>query len=318
MPASNIEKKYSLPFSKLAIGSTLRTKEIKFALLLVLPAVLIVGGMYLYPTILTALYSFGRVDMATLSISEFVGIENYRRLIANPTFRATFFRSIYFAGVIVAVTISLSFWIALLLNKQFVGRSIIRTTILLPWAIPPVVAGVLWGQIFHAEAGILNAILFKLGLGSGSYAWLSDALIALHIVMIAEIWRFLPFVTLFVLAGIQNIPNALYDAASMDGASSWDKFKNITLPLTMPVLLPVAVVLLTWAMKSFDTIFVLTGGSEGTRILNYFVYQEAFQYYSLGTASAAAYILLLLKVTCVIALALLQKKFIKGGIANGK
>lgn len=298
------------------MGSTLRSKEIRFAFLLVFPALLIVGGMYLYPSILTILFSFSKVDLATLSISELVGFANYRKLLADPMFRATIWRSLYFAFVIVFVTISLAFWIALLLNQKFFGRDIIRTTILLPWAIPPVVAGVLWGQIFHAEAGILNAIIYQLGLGSGTYAWMSDSTIALHVIIMAEIWRFLPFVTLFVLAGIQNIPSSLYDAANMDGASKWKQFWYVTLPLTMPVLLPVSIVQLTWAMKSFDTIFVLTGGMEGTRILNYFVYMEAFRYFSLGPASAAAYILLLIKLAAIIAFTLLQRKFIKGGVSG--
>lgn len=310
--ASQIRTNLSIIFA----GGTLRSKEIRFAFFLVLPALLIVGGMYIYPSILTILFSFSDVDMATLSIRELVGFENYRRLLAEPSFRATIWRSLYFAFVIVFVTISLAFWIALLLNQKFAGRGLIRTAILLPWAIPPVVAGVLWGQIFHAEAGTLNAIIYQLGLGSGNYAWLSDSTIALHIIIMAEIWRFLPFVTLFVLAGIQNIPNSLYDAANMDGANKWNQFRRITFPLTMPVLLPVTIVQLTWAMKSFDTIFVLTGGMEGTRILNYFVYMEAFRYFSLGPASAAAYILLLLKLAAVFTFALLQRRFIKGGVAK--
>jgi len=311
-----VNKSSQLKLPMILMGRTLRAKEIRFAFILVFPALLIVGGMYLYPSILTILFSFSEVDLATLSISELVGFENYRRLMADPTFRATIWRSVYFAFVIVFVTIFLSFWIALLLNQKFFGRDIIRTTILLPWAIPPVVAGVLWGQIFHAEAGILNAIIYQLGLGSGRTAWMADSTIALHVIIMAEIWRFLPFVTLFVLAGIQNIPASLYDAANMDGASKWKQFWHITLPLTMPVLLPVSIVQLTWAMKSFDTIFVLTGGMEGTRILNYFVYLEAFRHFSLGPASAAAYILLLINLAAILALTLLQKKFVKGGAAR--
>lgn len=298
------------------MGRTLRAKEIRFAFILVFPALLIVGGMYLYPSILTILFSFSEVDMATLNINELVGVENYRQLLSDPAFRATIWRSLYFAFVIVFMTIFLAFWIALLLNQKFFGRDIIRTAILLPWAIPPVVAGVLWGQIFHAEAGILNAIIYQLGLGSGNFAWMADSTIALHVIILAEIWRFLPFVTLFVLAGIQNIPASLYDAANIDGADKWRQFWHITLPLTMPVLLPVSIVQLTWAMKSFDTIFVLTGGMEGTRILNYFVYLEAFRHFSLGTASAAAYILLAIKLAAILVIVLLQKKFVKGGAAG--
>lgn len=296
--------------------SALRKREIRFALLLVLPAVLIVFGLYVYPAFLTIIYSFSDVDMASLSVKSFVGLDNYTNLLSDPDFRATIVRTIYFSTMIVLVTVVVSFLIALLLNKNFKGRNILRTTILLPWAIPPVVSGVLWGQMFHAEAGTINALLYQLGLSGGNIVWLGNPKLALHIIIVAEVWRFLPFTTLFILAGMQNIPKALYDAVSMDGANTWQKFRNITLPLTMPVLLPVVIVQFTWAMKAFDSIFVLTRGMQGTTTLNYYVYKEAFEYYSLGPASAGAYILLIVMLACLFVFTYLQKKIIKGGVAK--
>jgi len=297
-------------------SSALKIREKRFALLLALPAVLIVVGMYLYPAILTFTYSFSKVDMTSMSITSFVGLNNYKNLLSNPDFRITILRTIYFACMIVFLTMVVSYLIALLLNKKFVGRNIIRTTVLLPWAIPPVVSGVLWGQMFHAEAGTINALIYQLGLGKGDVVWLGNPVLALHVIILAEVWRFLPFATLFLLAGLQNIPKALYDAASMDGANSWQKFRHITLPLTMPVLLPVVVVQFTFAMKAFDTIFVLTRGMQGTTTLNYYVYKQAFEYYSLGPASASAYILLVVMVVCLAVFALIQKKIAKGGVAQ--
>ena len=306
----------SMDRNKVVSRSALRKREIRFALLLVLPAVLIVFGLYVYPALLTIVYSFSNVDMASLSVKNFVGLTNYTNLLSDPDFRTTIVRTIYFSSMIVLVTVVISFLIALLLNKNFVGRNILRTTILLPWAIPPVVSGVLWGQMFHAEAGTINALLYQLGLSKGNIVWLGDPNLALHIIILAEVWRFLPFTTLFILAGMQNIPKALYDAVSMDGATSWQKFRHITLPLTMPVLLPVIIVQFTWAMKAFDSIFVLTRGMQGTTTLNYYVYKEAFEYYSLGPASAGAYILLIVMLVCLFTFTFLQKKIIKGGVAR--
>lgn len=300
----------------LTTRSMLRTKEKRFAFMLVIPALLVVGGMYIYPAILTIIYSFSDVSMATLSAEKFVGFKNYSNLLADSEFKRTIVRTMYFSGMIVLLTVVFSFWIALLLNKRFAGRKILRTVILLPWAIPPVVSGVLWGQMFHAEAGIINSIIYQLGLGSGNIIWLGNPLLALHVIIFAEVWRFLPFTTLFILAGFQNIPKSLYDAVSMDGAGSWQQFRYITLPLTMPVLLPVIIVQLTWSMKAFDTIFVLTRGMQGTTTLNYYVYKEAFEYYSLGPASAAAYILLIVMLVSVGIFAFLQRKIVSGGIGK--
>jgi len=293
----------------------LRRREIRFAFLLVLPALLVVCGLYLYPAILTIVYSFSEVDMATLSVKGFVGLENYKNLLADPDFRSTIGRTIYFSSMIVIITFVISFLTAMLLNQKFVGRNALRTIILLPWAIPPVVSGVLWGQMFHAETGIINALIYQLGLGDGNIVWLGNPRLALHIIILAEVWRFLPFMTLFILAGMQNIPKSLYDAVSMDGANSWQKFRYITLPLTMPVLIPVIIVQFTWAMKAFDTIFVLTRGMQGTTTLNYYVYKEAFEYYSLGDASAAAYILFIVMLVCLGVFFFIQRKVVRGGMS---
>jgi len=297
-----------------ASTSTLKKKETRFLRLLVLPAILIIGGMYLYPMLLTVVFAFSRVDITTLGIAEFVGFRNFANLLSNSEFQATIWRSVYFAVMIVFWTLIVSFSIAMILNRKFVGRNFLRTLILLPWAIPPVVSGVLWGQMFHAEAGTVNALLFQLGITQGNTIWLADPRIALHIVIVAEVWRFLPFATLFILAGMQNIPKSLYDAISMDGANAWQKFRKVTLPLVMPVVMPVMVVQFTMAMRAFDTIFVLTRGARGTTILNFHVYQQAFTFFNLGLASAAAYILLFVILICLGAFFLLQKLILRGGI----
>lgn len=286
----------------------LRSRELTFGLLLVAPALLLVAGIFLYPAVYTLTLSFTGFDMVRLEIGEFVGLNNYARLFANPGFVDAIWRTIYF-GLLIAVAASVvGFLIALLLNQKFYGRALLRVVVVLPWAVPPVVAGVLWGQMFHADVGFVNALLFRLGLVDQYRIWLGDGWTALHVIAIAEIWKAIPFMVLFFLAGLQSIPQQLFEAAAVDGATPWQRFRFVLLPLMVPIAIPLALIQFVWAMKAFDTIFVLTrGGPAGsTTTLNYFVYQEAFQSFDLGRASAAAYVLLLVTLVVVLVMALVR------------
>lgn len=295
---------------------SLEEKDRRYGYLLILPALLIVGGLYIYPSLLTIFFSFSNVDKRSFAITEFVGIDHYINLLTNFSFWELIGRTLYFAGMIVILTLVISFFIALLLNQRFWGRSIIRVTVLLPWAVPPVVAGVMWGQIFHAEAGTLNALLRQWGLINNNIIWLGDDILALHVIILAEVWRAIPLITLFILAGLQNISPSLYEAAAVDGASRWEQFKHILFPLMVPILIPLFLLQFSFAMKSFDTIFVLTRGTQGTSTLNYFVYKETFEYLDFGVGSASAYILFALTLLVVFVIFLLQRRLVKGGLNN--
>jgi ABC-type sugar transport system permease subunit len=144
-------------------------------------------------------------------------------------------------------------------------------------------------------------MLFQLGLIDSYRIWLGDAWTALHVIAIAEIWKAIPFMVLFFLAGLQSLPQQVFEAAAVDGATATERFRYILVPLMTPVAIPLMLIQFVWAMKAFDTIFVLTRGGPagGTTTLNYFVYQEAFQSFNLGRASAAAYILLLVTLLTV-------------------
>lgn len=211
--------------------------------------------------------------------------------------RSVALRTIYFGGLTALLTVVLGFPIALLLNRKFVGRGLLRVVVLLPWAVPPVVSGVLWGQIYAAEYGFLNGLIRTFG-GAGRTIWLGDATRALHALIVAEVWRALPLATLFLLAGLQTLPDSAYEAAEIDGAGVLQRFRDITLPLMMPVALPVLIFQFVWAVKAFDVIYVLTRGGpgNGTTTLNYLVYQQAFEQLEFGPAAATAYSLTILTV----------------------
>jgi multiple sugar transport system permease protein len=273
------------------------------------PAVLLVAAIYLYPAATTVILSLSEFDLARLSITRFVGLENFRELVTSPSFLSILARTVYFGLVVVAATTVLAFLIALLLNEQFIGRSLLRVVVLLPWAVPPVVAGVLFGQLFHAEIGLVNALLQRLGLIDRYQVWLADPTVALHIIVLVEVWRALPFMILFFLAGLQSLPSDVFEAASIDGASLGQRLRHVLLPLVMPIAIPLMMLQFVWAMKAFDSIFVLTRGGPGraTTTLNYFVYTEGFQFFDLGRASAAAYVLLAVTLLVVAVLMLLRQ-----------
>ena len=278
------------------------SRENILAFSLILPSLILVFITYLYPAIFTFIISFAEYDIVRLKIKKFIQFKNFEFLINNSFFTSAVLRTIYFGLLICLFTSIFSFLIALLLNEKFIGKAFLRVMIVLPWAVPSVVSGVLWGQMFHADTGFLNALFYQLGVISSYKIWLADPLIALHIIAIAEIWKAIPFMTLFFLSGLQSLPSEAFEAAAVDGANVFQRFFYILFPLMVPIVIPLFLIQFVLAMKSFDTIFVLTRGGPGggTTTLNYFIYQEAFETFNLGRASAAAYVLLIITLAVVL------------------
>ena len=264
------------------------------------PAVLLVAGVYAYPAVSTLLYSVTKVHVSPFRLDRFVWLRNFINQLTSDAFWEATWITLYFGVMLCVVTVICSFLIALLLNKTFLGRGLLRVTVLLPWAVPPVASGFLWVQMFHAEFGFLNGLIRVFG-GEGDIIWLGGSTIALHAVLIAEVWRWIPFGTLFILAGLQIVPGAVKEAAAIDGAGPWRGFRHVTFPLMLPVVVPVVIFLFVWAMKVFDTIFVLTRGGpiRGTTTLNYLTYRQGFVEFDFGSAAATAYLLAALTVAVI-------------------
>ena len=287
----------------------MRRREIARAAVMITPALALVACIFAYPAIFTLTLSVSEFDMVRLKLGEFIALRNYADLFDSPGFVDAVFRTVYFGLLIALVTTILGFLIALLLDQPFRGRGFLRVVVILPWAVPPVVAGVLWGQMFHADVGFVNAIMTRLGLIDTYRIWLGDGWTALHVIAVAEIWKAIPFMVIFFLAGLQSLPRQVFEAAAVDGAGTGQRFRHILLPLMLPIAVPLILIQFVWAMKAFDTIFVLTrGGPAGqTTTLNYYVYREAFQSFDLGRASAAAYTLLLVTLFVVLLVTLLRR-----------
>jgi multiple sugar transport system permease protein len=224
----------------------------------------------------------------------FIGLDNYIDVLNNAEFwrslRVTFTFTI--GSMIGEIVIGLL--LALLLNEAFKGRGILRSAMLLPWAIPGVIAGVMWKWIFNPRFGVLNGLLFSLGLIDEYRSWIGvDPALAMGALIFVQIWNALPFNTLVLLAALQTIPKDLYEAATVDRASVWRRFRHITLPwLTQPIMI-IMILSTTAGLRVFDLIYVLTGGGPGdsTRVVTFTAWKKAFDALDFGTANAYAYIL---------------------------
>jgi multiple sugar transport system permease protein/N,N'-diacetylchitobiose transport system permease protein len=260
--------------------------------LYILPALVVVFSVIIFPLGYAFYISLHKVTGQTQS---FVGLANYVSILRSDFFWAATGRTLYFTVVSVGLEFVLGLGVALLLNQEFPGRGLMRGLLILPWALPTVVNGVLWAWIFDANYGALNALLKQWGLIGSYVIWLGSPASAMNSVILADVWKNFPMIALLLLAGLQTIPDVLYEAAVIDGASTWRKFVSITLPCLKPAML-VALVLRTMeAFKVFDIIYIMTKGgpADGTQVISYYTYMTTFQYTKFGYGAALSYLVAL-------------------------
>jgi len=262
---------------------------------LLLPALLAVFGVVIYPTLRTLLISFFQVDSALATSTPFVGLQNYAHVLSSPGFWAASGRTLVFT--IVSTTFELVFGmvVAGLLNARFPGRWLFRTIVVIPWAVPTIVNAAMWKGIFNAQYGSLNALLTQLHLIGDYRAWLGDPNTALAMVIVADVWKMTPLVAFFLLAGLTSIPGELYEAARIDRAS-WPRiFRSIVLPLLVPSISIVLVLRTIDAFKVFDIIYAMTRGGpvNSTQTIAFYAYTTAFSDQSFGLGSALSYLIVL-------------------------
>ena len=256
----------------------LQRSRLYLAIALITPAALIMLAVTLFPLLQSLYMSLVKWNLARpQTIGRFVGLDNYASTLGDPRFWDSALITVEFAVLAVALEIGLGVLIALMLNRDFRGRSFIRLLALLPWAIPPVVNGIIWKWILNPRYGALNGLLLQLGLirSPDDYiVWLGTPTLALLMVVLADVWKETPFIVLLILAALQTVPPGIHEAARVDGAGPVRILFRITLPLIAPTLF-VAIALRTiWALKSFDLIYTLTAGgpSNGTNVIGYYTY----------------------------------------------
>ena len=263
---------------------------------LLAPAVLLVAGLVIYPLWTVAVTSLrvGRAPNISRLGTLPLGFGNYWRVLQDEVVWQAAGRTAAIAIGVIGPAFAIGLLLALLLNRDFPGRRAVRSLMLLPWAVPGVVAAIGFLWMFDASYGVVNAVLRSLGLITTDVAWFSTEATALYAVLLPAIWKCFPFFVLTLLAALQSIPAALYEAARIDGASAWQIFRYVTWPGIRGAAALALVLQTLWVVKDFDIIFATTGGgpSRATQTLSLLVYEEAFQFFRLGVASAIGVLLL--------------------------
>jgi ABC-type sugar transport system permease subunit len=230
---------------------------------MVLPAVGTILLIALFPLVWTVWESLHLHDLRMPWLGRpFIGLDNYIEALGDERFREALVHTLAFTVASVTLELTLGCVLALAMNRAFRGRGLVRAAILVPWAIPTVVAALIWRFMFDGDSGIVNAALASLGVDPP--VWFVDRLAAWVPVVLGDVWKETPFVALLLLAGLQGIDASLYEAARIDGASAWRQFRHITLPLLKPALLVALIFRTRDAFRVFDLVYVMTGGGPGT------------------------------------------------------
>ena len=238
-------------------------REARLGWAMVLPAVGTILLIALFPLAWTVWESLHLHDLRMPWLGRpFIGLDNYLEALGDERFREALVHTLAFTVASVTLELTLGCVLALAMNRTFRGRGLVRAAILVPWAIPTVVAALIWRFMFDGDSGIVNAALASLGVDPP--VWFVDRLAAWVPVVLGDVWKETPFVALLLLAGLQGIDASLYEAARIDGASAWRQFRHITLPLLKPALLVALIFRTRDAFRVFDLVYVMTGGGPGT------------------------------------------------------
>lgn len=281
-----------------------RRRDLRFGLLLAVPAVAIVIALLGYPMGYAVYMSTYDWNDKLGSSHPFVGLGNYATLLTDAQVHRALGRTLYFSVFTVLGGVTLAVLIAVLLNQEFRGRTLARVLLLVPWAVPPVVNGIIWKLIFDGSTGIVNSILLGIGAIDTKVQWLAQPDLTMNVLIFAEMWKLLPFLCLLMLAGLQGIPRNIYKAATIDGANAWQRFIRITVPNLRGAIMFALIVQSMWSLKVFDTIYVLTGGSggpaEGTTTINFLAYLVTFSNLDRGYGASLAIAAMLLVILVTI------------------
>lgn len=250
------------------------------------PAMIVMAIMVFYPFLYGFWLSFTNLGLATLKNPKFIGLKNYQKIFTEGLVFATFIRTIVWTVVNVFFHVTIGLWLAMLLNRKLPGKALIRVLLIVPWAVPQYISALTWRGMLNYTFGAINIILGRIGLTP--IPWLTDPSMTFVGALLTNIWLGFPFMMMISLGGLQSIPHELYEAADIDGANGWQKFKNITIPLLKPVLAPATVLGSVWTFNQLNVILLIAGGygNEKTQILVTEVYRLAFNFYRYGYAAA--------------------------------
>jgi len=263
---------------------------------LVAPSLIIIFGIVLQPILSTLYLSFFDATLGITTTNIFVGLGNYIDLLGDQVFWVTIQRTIYFTFVSVGLELVLGLAIAQLIHTHPPGWRFLRTSLIIPWAVPTIVNGTMWRWIYNADYGALNALLMQLGLIDKYIPWLIYPKTAMNLVILADIWHSVPFIALILQAALATLPVEMEEAAAVDGANAWQRFWYVRLPLLRSAILVALVIRTVEAFRVFDIIYVITAGGPafGTVTISYLTYLETFSFGHIGRGSALSFLISLI------------------------
>jgi multiple sugar transport system permease protein len=278
--------------------------ERRLAAFMVGPSLLMIALVAAYPIGYAIVLSLQEYSVRTPGLWRWAGLRNYTDVLSDPAFWEAFRTTFIFTGVSVALEVVIGLGMALAMHSAFRGQGLLRTVVLVPWATLTVVTAMMWRSIFESPIGFVNSIL-----GTDT-PWLGSSPEALLVMIVADVWKTAPFMALLLLAGLQVIPGDIYEAAKVDGATAWQRFRRITLPLLMPALLVALIFRTLDALRIFDLPFVLTRGAFDTNTLSLIGYQTFQQDRIYGAGSAIAVLTFLI----VMAVSFLYIRLVGGNL----
>lgn len=291
-----------------------RLTEPGMAVLFIIPALIFVTLFMYYPILQTFIYSlFSLHRTADWLHAQFVGLQNYIAVMKSEAFRGAFGFTLYYTVMTVLFELAIGLGMAIATFSVHPRlRGILRAVLVVPWAIPPIVSAMLWRWLFHADAGIFGYLLMATGLVSKPPAFLTNPTLAIHSIIVASVWKNASMMGILLLAGLASIPQDIYDAAKVDGARTWFRFRRVTLPLLLPTILVTVLFRSLWALRMFEESYGLTGGGPGTTTdtLSTFAYKYFFTYARFGVGSAYAMVIFVM----VVMVAIVYVNRVKGNL----
>lgn len=271
-------------------------RDIVSGCLLVAPLIAVVAIFSVYPVVYSLVLSLQRIVLSLPTLGEsWVGPDNYWRLVNDPVARNSLVVTLIFVAVSTALEIVIGLMLALVMNEAFRARSLVRAAVLIPWAIPTVIASQMWRFAFNDQYGVVNLLMF--GTDVQFYeAWLASPLWALAAIIVGDVWKTSSFAALIILAGLQTIPNELYEAAMIDGANACQRFFRITLPSVRSAILLAVIFRAMDAFRVFDLVYVMTQGGPGdaTNVLQLYGYKTMFSQGMVGLGAAISIVVFVL------------------------
>ncbi len=278
---------------------SLRQRDSRTAWFLVLPALLIILGVTLWPIIYTFVLSFYKVPQGINQVHTFAGLGNYLAMLKDALFWATIGRTMYFTVVSVGLEMVIGIAVAQLIHSHPIGWKFLRFALIIPWAVPTIVNGAMWRWIYSADFGALNGLLSQLGLIKHYIPWLTLPNMAMPLVILADVWHMMPFVALILQAALATIPLELDEAAAVDGANAWQRFWLIRIPQLRPAILVALIARTVDAFRVFDIVYMITaaGPANKTLTITYLTYLNSFPWGNQGTGAALSFLISIFTLT---------------------